>query len=1098
MRLSSCRTGLCQNAGTCVDARNSAGYQCQCAEGYTGQLCEININECASNPCFNGGTCFDRLSSYECYCPLGFIGLRCEVETNDCASSPCLMGQCVTSKPFGYSCVCPAGRTGVNCEIRINECASNPCQNGGLCTQIEPYGFQCTCIPGYQGMYCEIPINICDSSPCLNGATCIQSNITSYFCQCQCGFTGTRCESTVNECVNNPCLNGGTCTKPKACGFICACPQEPVAYYGAICENSIYVKASNPNYVYSSKETLYFSGSGLAKMRFDDIKANIYTAYNMENINNLCPGKFTLIGSACYRIIYDASYDWNQAKSQCMALQSSLAWFDSAQDLDTVRVWLNKEYIYLTNDVWVGGKSLYSSRSPWFWDFNSTQISSSVLNANWAPGEPNQEQQRTALLLRKANGYLFANEAPEKRLYSILCKKKSFFFDAANTNVRLENQVNAVDSFGSPLLGYSFLTNVSHESDFTSVVPPSPGTYMSIFQRIPIKYGSLFTGKAYPYSAPFTVAICNDLTASQIQLVRQNIKSTWMSVRQEFAQCNCFEVYIVSTDKFTDTNNVITTQLTYVPRANQLVIERTSSGPIPSSGQVYQSLQANGFTQCQSRTKRSALLDVNVVSSSSQLAPSDYQRLKETVQKSLRAVRPDYATNHKLIDAKIVSNADALDIHSKLPVSQVYLEVTVNGVPVNFYTQTDFDKERLVDELNYQNENSSLTILKSHEIYSKNYFFNMVSNVPVHKLDYPVIEHAIQTRFLAKYASFVTKNVTTSIIWQEEYLNADRAIVHGLSVLISIDKKPVDQLIELDRSIFKSLKSVPVKKDLTYHLYLPDDVAYLHPLSKALAFYSNILVCRRDYHKFEKLIQSVLMEYKQGLVGKDITVVLADQNQFVDTMGRPHWKVLVLTTFTRNNKLVDLRLDSKAIVDNMKAKLNFESSNGEAYRLEADMPALLDMKRHFSVYIEGRIHPKLNKDIQRAIELTWNLTAYQTRNFEQYFLKNYKFTFVPLNQIEVDTEGKIQTKVVYFISSGGKLATKADFSLVPKLNWIQDTFNKYSLPYTLLDGTDESIKPYNKLYKVDFSGYVDPSDEDRIRHIIFKAFKTSYRGKFNQ
>ena len=188
-----------------------------------------------------------------------------------------------------------------------------------------------------------------------------------------------------------------------------------------------------------------------------------------------------------------------------------------------------------------------------------------------------------------------------------------------------------------------------------------------------------------------------------------------------------------------------------MPRANQLVIETTSSGPIPSQSQIYQSLQQRGFTQCQSRTKRSSeLLDVNVLAASS-LAPSDYQRLKETVQKSLRAVRPDYETNNKRIEAYIVSNADALDVHSKLPVSQVYLEVTVNGAPVNFYTQTEFDKERLVDELNYQNENSSLTILKSHEIYSKNYFFNLVSDTPVFQRDYPVIELAIQTLFLDRY-----------------------------------------------------------------------------------------------------------------------------------------------------------------------------------------------------------------------------------------------------------------------------------------------------------------------------------------------------------
>lgn len=115
------------------------------------------------------------------------------------------------------------------------------------------------------------------------------------------------------------------------------------------------------------------------------------------------------------------------------------------------------------------------------------------------PNHPNAEQKQTALLLSKANGYLFANEAPEKRLYSILCKKKSFFFDNSNTFLTLINQINAVDSFGKPLIGYTFHSNVTYKSDFTQVVGPSMGTYLNIFNRMPIDYGNLFSGKAYRY-----------------------------------------------------------------------------------------------------------------------------------------------------------------------------------------------------------------------------------------------------------------------------------------------------------------------------------------------------------------------------------------------------------------------------------------------------------------------------------------------------------------------------------------------------------------------------------------------------------------------
>ena len=41
-------------------------------------MCETEINECESNPCKNGGTCFDLINSFSCSCLSGFIGKTCE------------------------------------------------------------------------------------------------------------------------------------------------------------------------------------------------------------------------------------------------------------------------------------------------------------------------------------------------------------------------------------------------------------------------------------------------------------------------------------------------------------------------------------------------------------------------------------------------------------------------------------------------------------------------------------------------------------------------------------------------------------------------------------------------------------------------------------------------------------------------------------------------------------------------------------------------------------------------------------------------------------------------------------------------------------
>ena len=37
-----------------------------------------DIDECASNPCQNGGTCADDVNRYDCTCEAGYTGSDCE------------------------------------------------------------------------------------------------------------------------------------------------------------------------------------------------------------------------------------------------------------------------------------------------------------------------------------------------------------------------------------------------------------------------------------------------------------------------------------------------------------------------------------------------------------------------------------------------------------------------------------------------------------------------------------------------------------------------------------------------------------------------------------------------------------------------------------------------------------------------------------------------------------------------------------------------------------------------------------------------------------------------------------------------------------
>ena len=43
-----------------------------------GKFCEVDLNECESEPCFNGGTCVDRPGYFVCICVEGFGGVTCQ------------------------------------------------------------------------------------------------------------------------------------------------------------------------------------------------------------------------------------------------------------------------------------------------------------------------------------------------------------------------------------------------------------------------------------------------------------------------------------------------------------------------------------------------------------------------------------------------------------------------------------------------------------------------------------------------------------------------------------------------------------------------------------------------------------------------------------------------------------------------------------------------------------------------------------------------------------------------------------------------------------------------------------------------------------
>ena len=61
--------------------------------GYTGVLCDVNIDDCIG-VCSGNGQCMDEVASFTCLCSPGYTGVDCEININECIYGSG-NGQCV-------------------------------------------------------------------------------------------------------------------------------------------------------------------------------------------------------------------------------------------------------------------------------------------------------------------------------------------------------------------------------------------------------------------------------------------------------------------------------------------------------------------------------------------------------------------------------------------------------------------------------------------------------------------------------------------------------------------------------------------------------------------------------------------------------------------------------------------------------------------------------------------------------------------------------------------------------------------------------------------------------------------------------------------
>eukprot|EP00058_Branchiostoma_floridae_P019711 XP_002605201.1 hypothetical protein BRAFLDRAFT_80858 [Branchiostoma floridae] len=140
-----CASEPCKNGGVCFEG--SDDFICTCGEAWGGKTCETDVDECKASPCGEQGTCTNTAGSFTCACNQGYDNNDGCKDIDECAvGTPCGNNANCSNTVGSYTCACAPGWANdgpTNC-VDVDECLRQPCSLGAVCENTDG-GFQCKC-----------------------------------------------------------------------------------------------------------------------------------------------------------------------------------------------------------------------------------------------------------------------------------------------------------------------------------------------------------------------------------------------------------------------------------------------------------------------------------------------------------------------------------------------------------------------------------------------------------------------------------------------------------------------------------------------------------------------------------------------------------------------------------------------------------------------------------------------------------------------------------------------------------------------------------------------------------------------------------------